>query len=342
VTLESYRVAVAEYERAEARVKRFADARALAVLDLARSGWTLRRIAGELGITRARVCQLIGRARSLPDTATSAVGAVTASGVVLTTEMLSEASTALVALRREIRRQAADARTESIRILTGADALYVHRPADRRVGEWDAFRGLDPDELERLRSWWTDSPASAPELVADRIRDAMPALSQLGTDELLTRVWLHHTRVADAAGRVAQGKLPVTRRYSGHVDVDALAPGVAADGYNVTIVLGDDEQAVRHVAMVDAVRDRDEAYRALGDAVRCQHGPSPWSMTAESYTTEVLAIDAQLAGDDHLERSELDTRARRDELVPKLLDNGSDWPALHAVIVDTARIADLS
>lgn len=65
--LERYRTAVAGYEAAEARVRRFADARAVAVWDLARGGWSLSKISGELGVTRARVSQLIERGRGLSE-----------------------------------------------------------------------------------------------------------------------------------------------------------------------------------------------------------------------------------------------------------------------------------
>lgn len=66
-SLKAYRQAVAEYAAAEVEVKRCADARAAALWVLARSGWSLARIADAAGVTRARVSQLIDRARAMAD-----------------------------------------------------------------------------------------------------------------------------------------------------------------------------------------------------------------------------------------------------------------------------------
>jgi hypothetical protein len=65
-------------------------------------------------------------------------------------------------------------------------------------------------------------------------------------------------------------------------------------------------------------------------------------MSAESYTAELLSIAAQLEGTDEMTSSELELRARHDELVPKLLDDGADWPTLHASIVACAISAGLA
>lgn len=349
--LTAYAEAAEAYVAAEARVKRAADARALAVWALARDGWSLRRIGDELGVTRARVAQLIGRARALPDVVLSD-GLAPVGAVRPWPWQIAAARDALPGLRRRVRDEAAAARADSLRILGNADALSVTRPTDRAIGEWDWTRGLMPAELDRLGrvrelgdgtgSWWSSSVGNRVDDVAERLRAAMPAFHNLGVDELMGRVWLYHTRIVDAGSLVARGKLPVAKRYSGAVDVANLAPMVTADGYSVQALLGDDDSAVRHIAAVDAVRDADEAYRMLGDTVMCQHGPAPWRMSAESYTAELLSIAAMLDGTDEMSGSEADVRARRDELVPKLLDAGQDWPTLHAVIVDTARTAGVA
>jgi hypothetical protein len=241
-----------------------------------------------------------------------------------------------------VREEAATARYESLRILDKADALTITPPTDRSIGEWDWIRGLDRYERVRLARWWSKNAGNSVDNVADGLRDAMPAFAQYGTDEIIRRVWLYHCRMIDAAGYVAKrGKVPPTRYYGGMIDVAGMAPSVAADGYDVAIVMGDTEDAVAHIAAVDASRVADDAYRMLGDATSCRYGPAPWMMSSDAYTAELLAIDAQLLGRDELERSAHDASARRLELVPKLLDDGSDWETLHALIVETARKAGM-
>jgi hypothetical protein len=340
VSLSAYREACDDYASAEARVKRAADARALAVWAMARDGLSLRDIADLLGCTRQNAHKLICRARDIGDVVV--VADVPTVAPSLSSEHLAAARAILPALRARVRAEASAARTDSLRILQNADAMSVTRPSDRAIGEWDWTRGLMPAELERLGNWWSSSPANHVDAVADRLRAALPAMSGLGADEVMGRIWLYHTRIVDAAGAVARGKLPVAKRYSSSINVANLAPGVVADGYSPVALLGDDESAARHVASVDAVREADEAYRMLGDSVGSQYGPTPWTMSAESYTAELLSIAAQLEGTDEMTSSELELRARHDELVPKLLDDGADWPTLHASIVACAISAGLA
>jgi hypothetical protein len=349
-SLTAYRDACQALELAEARVKAAADSRARAVWAMARDGLTFAQIADLLGCTRQNAHKLVCRARELGDAVV--VADVAQTGHIITDDQLAAARAILPALRKRVRDEAAAARADSLRILQYADALSVTRPSDKSIGEWDWTRGLMPAELDRLGrtreladgtgSWWSTSVANRVDDVAERLRAALPAMSGLGVDEIMGRVWLYHTRIVDAGSLVARGKLPIAKRYSGSIDVANLAPSIGADGYSVTALLGDDDSAARHVASVDAVREADECYRLLGDSVRAQYGPAPWRMSAESFTAELLSIAAQLEGTDELTSSRDELEARRDELVPKMLDDGSDWPTLHAAIVACATSAGMA
>jgi DNA-directed RNA polymerase specialized sigma24 family protein len=65
VMIDTYREATAAQARAEAEVKATTDRRAYAVAQLHADGWSLGRIAGVLGVTRARVQQLVKRGRTV-------------------------------------------------------------------------------------------------------------------------------------------------------------------------------------------------------------------------------------------------------------------------------------
>jgi hypothetical protein len=239
-------------------------------------------------------------------------------------------------IRRNVRRQAAAAARESYSLLYGADALRCQRPSGSLR---DFLHGLDPREVSRLGAWWSTSSADSVDNVAMRLRSALPGLEQLSDDDVMRRVWLHHTRIVDAAGAIARGKFPSMRRYSGAVDVAEFAPGVGADGYDVATIMGDDVDAIRHIATVDVNREADDAYRTLGADRMRWHGPAPWAMTCESFEHEVRTLRAGLVGDDVLELAQVDAIARLDELVPKLLDDGSEWSVIHARIVELAATA---
>jgi DNA-binding NarL/FixJ family response regulator len=58
--METNRLAAAERARHEA-----ADARAVAVAELAEDGWSMAKIAGELGMTRANAHKLVKRGREV-------------------------------------------------------------------------------------------------------------------------------------------------------------------------------------------------------------------------------------------------------------------------------------
>jgi hypothetical protein len=260
------------------------------------------------------------------------------------------AAAMLPQIRRNVRRQAAAAARESYALLHGADVLRVQRPAGSAR---DFLHGLDPREIDRLNAWWsTSSAASAASAagaqasaadsvdnVAMRLRASFPGLEQLSDDDVMRRVWLHHTRIVDAAGAIARGKFPSMRRYSGAVDVAEFAPGVGADGYDVATIMGDDVDAIRHIATVDVNREADDAYRTLGADRMSWRGPAPWAMTCESFEHEVRTLRAGLVGDDVLELAQVDAIARLDELVPKLLDDGSEWSVIHTRIVELAATA---
>lgn len=63
--LAMYRDAVDRQRAAEADVKRWTDARAVAVASMASGGMSLAEIAAELGLSRARAQQLVARGRTV-------------------------------------------------------------------------------------------------------------------------------------------------------------------------------------------------------------------------------------------------------------------------------------
>jgi hypothetical protein len=258
---------------------------------------------------------------------------------VLTYADRQAAAAALPEIRRNVRRQAAAAARESYSLLYGCDALRCQRPSGSLR---DFMHGLDPREVARLGAWFGTSAADSVDNVAMRLRAALPGLENLSDDDVMRRVWLHHTRIVDAAGAIARGRFPAMRRYSGSVDVAEFAPGVASDGYDVALVMGDDDGAVRHIATVDINREADDAYRTLGADRMAWSGPAPWAMTAESFEAEVMTLRAGLIGDDVLAISPDAARVRLDELVPKLIDDGSEWVTIHARIVELATIARIT
>lgn len=248
----------------------------------------------------------------------------------------------LVALRARIVAGAARVAEESFGILHACDALRVCKPPrEHRGGEWDWLERLDPRERARLAAWWSDSPADIPDAVAERIRASMPTLENVSDDEVLRTVWLRHTRLVDAGGAIARGRFPSGRRYSSALDVSAFAPDVESDGYDVATIMGDDAEALEHVRMVDATRETDGAYRALGAATRCAYGPAPWTMTADALEHEHRTLCAMLAGREALTMSKRDATSRLAELAPAGIDRGQDYAQLHADIIEAANIAGL-
>lgn len=245
----------------------------------------------------------------------------------------------LAALRARVRAGAERVANESHDFLRNYDALRVLRPPrDYRGGEYDWLERLDPMERARLSRWWSDSRAHSVDNIAEQLRVALPRLQDVSDDEIMRTVWLAHTRIIDAATTTARGRFPRgrRRRYSGAVDVRMFAPDVEADGYDIALVMGDDAEALEHLAAVDAGRDVDDAYRALGAATACRYGPAPWTMTADAYEHECRTILAQLAGHEDLTMTRRETVRRHDELEPAGVDTGQDYPELHADIVAAA------
>lgn len=250
----------------------------------------------------------------------------------------------LRSLRARVRAGAERVANESYDFLRDVDALGVLRPTrGARGGEYDWLERLDPCERARLSRWWSDSHANSVDSVAGRLRDALPALEQVSDDEIMRTVWLAHTRRFDAATTTARGRFPRgrRRRYSGSVDVREFAPDVESDGYDVALIMGDDAEALEHLASVDATREQDGAYRALGAATACAYGPAPYLMTADAYEDECRTILAQLAGREELTMTRRETIRRHDELEPAGIDAGQDYPELHAAIMRAADAAGL-
>lgn len=63
--LERYQAAMTRQAAAEGDVKRWADARAVAIADALDAGMTIRQLAAELGLSGARISQLAARGRAV-------------------------------------------------------------------------------------------------------------------------------------------------------------------------------------------------------------------------------------------------------------------------------------
>lgn len=203
-----------------------------------------------------------------------------------------------------------------------------------RGGEQDWLRGLDPAERQRLRGWRADTAAYSVDNLAARLRDAHPAIDDDGMtdDQLVAEVWLHHSRIIDAAGAVARGRVPRSVRYSGAscAHPDRMGLPIGDDGYRPSLLLADDDTAAHHVAEVLADRESLEAEQYLS---RCELGPAPWIMTSYSYVDEVACLLADLATGYDVDHA----RRRLGELRP-FGTRGDDW-ADHAELVRLAGTA---
>lgn len=199
-------------------------------------------------------------------------------------------------------------------------------------GNWDWLEGLDPNEKRRLHRFWLSEGGQAPDELAQAI-----AFEVGGDSEAALEEWLHQTRVADAAGALARGRLPSMTGY-GNLAVDELAPGVAADGYDLVALFDTDLRAATHLAQVWNREGAELAARALG---RPTLGPAPWRMTPATYREELLELEYQ-ASHGNATRRVLD---RLGELIPDGLDDPlAPLPAehLHQAIVALARQAGLA
>lgn len=202
-----------------------------------------------------------------------------------------------------------------------------------RGGEWDWLEQVSVDERKRLSTSWFGGE-SAPDQLAEEMSRRLGR--EVSVDEAMGK-WLELNRRAEAAGSIAQGKLPVQRRYSGQVVVDDLAPRASADRVSVEVLFGDDVDAAAQLVAADQRVMVDDALQYLGDAATNPvHGPAPYRMGFLSWEAEVRDLEYlaenRLASPVELERLR--------ELVPVYLDEpGLDFELLYARIVVTARRA---
>lgn len=245
-------------------------------------------------------------------------------------------------VRKIAREEAARVQAEALSELDRLDSVRISNPPRKgaktstgsaaRRGEYDWLEQLSDREKARLsRSWYGGS--QAPDQMAFNMSNALGR--DLDVDQA-TDLWLELNRRAEASGALRRGKIPSLDAYSGQIDVADLLPELADQGYDASILFGDDLAAAGHIASAEADLVRREALDYLGDAVGAVEGPSPYRMSFQAWEEEVrdleYAIRENLAG--------AADRRRYAELVPQYLDEpGLDFEDLYARIVSTARKA---
>lgn len=258
---------------------------------------------------------------------------------------------------REVRRAIAE---EATRVQAAAfgdldqwDTLKVTRPprstartaagAQRRRGEYDWLERLDERERARLsRAWYTDSPTGAPDLIGEELRRR----GLVSSDDEAIALWLDRTRTSEAAGALRRGRLPSERAYSGELDVDRLLPGIEADGYSVTRILGDDLDAAGHIAAVERRTLQRDAEQFLGAGLDPELGPPAYRMSFQTWQGEVADLEHAVRygngvdlryGDDIVSLTADEAVDRLAELVPYYLDEpGTTFEELYTRIIATA------
>lgn len=245
-------------------------------------------------------------------------------------------------VRKMAREEAARVQADALRELDRLDSFRLKNPprlgsktgmgSNARGGEWDFLDQLSERERSRLsRAWYGGT--EAPDQMAATMSNAIGR--DLDVDQA-TDLWLELNRRAEASGALRRGKLPSLDAYSGQIDPANLLAELTDQGYDVTLVLGDDLTAAGHIAATDGELVRQEAIDYLGAALNAVEGPSPYRMSFQSWEAEVRDLEYAL-------REGLATateRRRLAELVPQHLDEpGLDFEDLYARIVSTARKA---
>lgn len=250
-------------------------------------------------------------------------------------------------LRKRLADEAAGQAAQSFAILDGADALAIHLPrAALRGGEFDWMERLNPHERARLLRRWLpgdDSTRVTIDEAAERLREMVPGLRNLGDDEVIRTVWLHHTRMIEGSGAIRRGRLPSLRQYSDGINARDFAPVLESEGYDVTLLLGDELDAAGHIAQVFRHQHADDAARVL-DAYRTDLGPPPWEMSFQSWEAELrdleYARDGLLGGNPH-GLTDDQVRRRLAELLPPELDGeGFSYEDGYSAVITTARAAE--
>ncbi len=279
-----------------------------------------------------------GERAKVPDLDPDILAAAEREGVSY--DEVKEALERLPDVRRMIRDEAAVVQREAFEQLDQWDALKIKRPGrpGQRAAEYDFLEQVDARERARLsRSFYSDSPADAPDLIAQRMEfNSGRAYDTL--DEALSD-WLRVTRDYEAAGALRRGKLPSSRAYSGEIDVDNLLPQAREEGYSIRRIFGrDDVDGAAHVAAVERDLLEEYARRELGVSRNPVEGPSPFRMSFQSWEEEVRTLEYGLR--EYPGEMPANARARLAELVPANIDEpGLDFEDLYARIVTTAQQA---
>lgn len=233
---DDYAAAQAAYMDAEFAVRTAADARAVAVAGMADAGLSLAQIGALIDVaSRGRVNELVKRGRQVLEPCRIA-------------HSCADASVVLEELRGRVRAGALEALQYAESTLPGGrDDLRMRRP-ERVMGETDFLALLhrgERDRLTRFGAWITPKRGQTPDNLAAALRDYTTCDPCATDDQILADVWLPITRTIDAATVVARGNVPNMRRIP-DLNLDNLAPAVAAEGWRIRDLLADD--AVEYVS----------------------------------------------------------------------------------------------
>lgn len=272
------------------------------------------------------------------------------------TEELAELRRDLPMVKAQLRGLADAARDESRRFLELSEGGgKLAKPPARRVrsdalgrktlandaGEWDWFFALHPKEQARLRRSVMVEGGIGPDVLADAWSDAYGGSGEV--DEVMGE-WLWHNRRIEANGALRRGRSPNPDLYGG-LGVNDLVD----TPYDIEMLYGDEETALRHLAEVRAGDLSLDAERSLPRSTTGQ--PMPWAMSEADYVAEVDALApivyaAEPVSEDEFsvtfspaDQAALDRFA---ELVPSGIEGSDDpesWGWLYRVILALARTA---
>ena len=233
---DEYSTALDDYAAAELAASLAADRRAVAVARMADRGLSLAQVGALLNISsRGRVNELVKRGR-------------------LCLNPVADSSDDVVSVLEELRGRVRAAATETLAqaeatLSGGRDDLRMRRP-DRVMGETDFLALMaraERDRLTRFGAWISPKRGQTPDNLAGALRDVVAGQQNASDDQVLADVWVPLTRTIDAASVIARGNVPNRRRMPG-LNLDNIAPSVAAEGWRVADLLADDETARSYVA----------------------------------------------------------------------------------------------
>lgn len=239
--------------------------------------------------------------------------------------------------KREVREQARHVQIDAAKQLEQYQALRMKTPGRNPSAEYDWFEGLDPREKTRLRTrWMRDDPiVQQPDEIAAVMRD----IRDFETMDEAIDEWLRLTRVHDAAGAVASGKIPAARSYSNAVDVRALVSGVDETVDIVQLIGADDLRAGALVLDAERSTLTREALELLDAAAVAEVGPAPHRMSFISWFDELLDVEYELRVNPNPPRA---VQRRHDELLPEaFVDPDATAEVIYARLIATARQAGL-